>query len=337
VRGPTSSILTIEELGLLALFALAFANGANDAGKSVVTLEAPGPAGSPIKKRPLVWGGFFTGVGSVAAILISGRLLTVFTPQTLVQPQPSRPLDSTFVLAALAGATLWIIAATLARLPVSSTHAIVGALVIPAVYLYGTSAVQWSFLLIRIVLPLAGGPVAALIGVYFIDRMIRPKGPTPGKPPTRLTKLTHWATGAGTAFARGINDAPKMAALGAFFLLANPSESAWLPYSIIAVAVLLGSIFLGHRVVVTAIGKHASLDQVQRSKANAATALMVSAGALIGAPLSTTQVHQGSSAGVGGEKSVIRSSLRSMLLPWFVTLPGAGIFAIAVSYIVSLV
>ena len=330
-------IVSFEELGLAALFLLAFANGANDAGKSVVTLEEPGPVGSPAKRRPLVWGGFFTGIGSVAAILISGRLLTVFTPQTLIQPQPTRPLDSSFVLAALAGAMLWILAATLVRLPVSSTHAIVGALVIPTVYFYGTMAVQWSFLLIRIVLPLAGGPVAALVGVYIIDRLIRPKGTTPPKPPNRWTKLAHWASGAATAFARGINDAPKMAALGAFFIIANPSESVWLPYSIIAVAVLLGSIVLGHRVVVTAIGKHASLDQVQKSKANAATALVVSAGALIGAPLSTTQVHQGSSAGVGGEKSVIRSSLRSMLLPWFVTLPGAGIFAIAVSYLMALI
>ena len=330
-------IVSFEELGLAALFLLAFANGANDAGKSVVTLEAPGPAGAPIKKRPLVWGGFFTGVGSVAAILISGRLLRVFTPQTLVQPLPTRPLDSTFVLAALAGATVWILAATIVRLPVSSTHAIVGALVIPAVYLYGSSAVQWSYLLIRVVLPLAGGPVAALIGVYIIGRLVRPKGATTGKPPTRSTRLAHWATGAATAFARGINDAPKMAGLGAFFLLANPSESAWLPYSIIAVAVLLGSLVLGHRVVVTAIGKHATLDQVQKSKANAATALVVSAGALIGAPLSTTQVHQGSSAGVGGEKSVIRSSLRSMLLPWFVTLPGAGVVAIVMLYLVALV
>ena len=179
--------------------------------------------------------------------------------------------------------------------------------------------------------------MAALIGVYIIDRLVRPKGPAPAKPPTRSTRMAHWATGAATAFARGINDAPKMAALGAFFLLANPSESAWLPYSIIAVAVLLGSLVLGHRVVVTAIGKHATLDQVQKSKANAATALGVSAGALIGAPLSTTQVHQGSSAAVGGEKSVIRSSLRSMLLPWFVTLPGAGIVAIIMLYLVALI
>ena len=319
-------IVSIEELGLAALFVLAFANGANDAGKSVVTLESPGPTGAPTKRRPLVWGGFFTGVGSVAAILISGRLFSVFTPQSLLHSTP----QSEFVLAALGGATLWILAATLARLPVSSTHAIIGSLVILAVYLYGVAVVQWTFLAYRVVLPLAGGPIAALVGVYIIDRLTRKKGVVPGKPPSRLTRLAHWATGAASAFARGINDAPKMAALGAFFLLADPYESVWVPYSIIAVAVLLGSIVLGHRVVVTAIGKHASLDQVQKSKANAATALVVSAGALLGAPMSTTQVHQGSSAGVGGEKSAIRSSLRSMLLPWFVTLPGAGIFAVLV-------
>src|SRR3989442_13306433 len=99
-------------------------------------------------------------------------------------------------------------------------------------------------------------------------------------------RVAHWGSGAATAFARGINDAPKMAALGAFFLLANPSEAAWVPYSIVAVAVLLGSLVLGHRVVVTAIGRHAALDQVPKSDAGAATALVVSAGAILGAPTS---------------------------------------------------
>jgi len=146
-------------------------------------------------------------------------------------------------------------------------------------------------------------------------------------------RVAHWGSGAATAFARGINDAPKMAALGAFFLLANPSEAAWVPYSVVAVAVFFGSIALGHRVVVTAIGKHAPLDQVQKSKAGAATALVVSAGAFLGAPMSTTQVHEGSSAGIGGRRKVITSSLGRMLLPWVVTLPGAGILAIVVSYL----
>lgn len=321
-------ILTIEELGLVALFTLAFANGANDAGKSVASLEMPGPTGAP-RRKPLIWGGFFTGVGSVAAILISTRLFNVFTPQSIL----SSPPESTFVLAVLAGATLWILAATVARLPVSSTHAIIGAIVLQAVYFHGVSTVQWGFLLYRIVLPLGAGPIAALVGIYLLEKSTR-RTRAPGKQRPRLTQAAHWMSSAASAFARGINDAPKMAALGAFFLLTtNPSEATWLPYSIVALAVLLGSMVLGHRVAITAIGRHASLDQVQRSKAGAATALVVSAGAILGAPMSTTQVHEGSSAGVGGKASVIKSSLKSMLLPWFVTLPGAGIFAIIVFYI----
>ena len=328
--------MTIEELGLAALFALAFANGANDAGKSVASLMMPGPSGSPPKKRkPLIWGGIFTGIGSVSAILISGRLFTVFTPQSILHTTP----ESSFVLAALAGATLWILAATLLRLPVSSTHAIIGALVLLAVYLFGVSVVQWEFLLYRVALPLAGGPIAALVGIYIIDKVTRRTGVpgVPVKPRPRLASIEHWGSGAAVSYARGINDAPKMAALGAFFLLANPSEAAWVPYSIVAVAVLLGSLVLGHRVVVTAIGRHAALDQVQRSKAGAATALVVSAGAFLGAPMSTTQVHEGSNAGIGGRGNVIKSSLKSMLLPWLVTLPGAGILAIAVSYVVAVI
>ncbi len=326
-------MLPVEEIGLAALFTLAFANGANDAGKSVASLIMPGPSGSPPKRKALLWGGFFTGVGSVTAILISGRLFSVFTPQSFLRSAP----ESNFVLAVLGGATLWILAATFLRLPVSSTHAIVGAIVLLAVYLFGVSGVQWGFLLYRVALPLAAGPIGAMVAVYLLDRLTRrPARPAVlGKVRPRLTRIAHWGSGAATAYARGINDAPKMAALGAFFLLANPSEAVWLPYSVVAVAVFFGSLILGHRVAVTVMERHTALDQVQRSKAGAATALVVSAGVFLGAPLSTTQVHEGSSAGIGGLRSVVGSTLRGMLLAWMVTLPGAGIFAIAVSYLGS--
>lgn len=320
----------VEELGLAALFALAFANGANDAGKSVASLMVPGPPGRPGRK-PLLWGGLFSAVGSISAILISSRLFSVFTPQSLLRTTPG----STFVLAALAGAALWILGATLLRLPVSSTHAIIGAIVLLAVYLFGFSGVQWNFLFYRVVLPLAAGPIAAMIGVYFLDRLTRRAG-TPGQEKPKLARITHWGSAAATAYARGVNDAPKMAALGAFFLLANPAEAVWLPYSIVAVAVLLGTLVLGHRVAVTVMGKNASLDQVQRSKAGAATAVLVSAGAFFGAPLSTTQVHAGSTAGIHGHRSAVNSALKGMLLAWLVTLPGAGILAIAISYLGSI-
>src|SRR5437660_7711059 len=193
-----------------------------------------GPSGSPPKRRALLWGGFFTGVGSVTAILISGRLFSVFTPQSPLRPTP----ESTFVLAALGGATLWILAATFLRLPVSSTHAIVGAIVLLAVYLFGVSGVQWGFLLYRVVLPLAAGPIGAMVAIYILDRLTR-RPATPGKVRPRLTRIAHWGSGAATAYARGINDAPKMAALGAVFLLATPSEAAWLRVCPVAAAMSL--------------------------------------------------------------------------------------------------
>src|SRR5206468_8393152 len=142
-----------------------------------------------------------------------------------------------------------------------------------------------GFLVLQSRVAFGRGPIAALAAVYFLDRVTR-RTAAPGKERPRLMRVAHWGSGAATAFARGINDAPKMAALGSFFLLANPSEAAWVPYSVVAVAVFFGSLALGHRVVVTAIGKHAPLDQVQKSKAGAATALVVSAGAFLGAPMS---------------------------------------------------
>ncbi len=323
------ALIAVEELGLAILFLLAFANGANDVGKSVASLmDAPGPQGTGRRRGPLLWGGIFTGLGSVSAILISGRLFSVFTPQSILRTVPG----SFFILAALVGATLWILGATLLRIPVSSTHAIVGAIVFPAVYLFGVSGLDWNFLALRVLLPLAGGPLAAMIGVYLLERLTQ-RARTPGKERPRVAKASHWGAAGMTAYARGINDAPKMAALGAFFLITSTTNSTWVTYSIVTVAVVAGSLLLGHRVALELIGKDVPLEHNQRARAGIATAALVTAGAYFGAPMSTSQVHAGSKAGSHGHSEVIRSALRGMALAWLVTLPAAGLLAVATSYL----
>src|SRR3989454_11792448 len=193
-------------------------------------------------RRPLLWGGAFSSLGSVSAVLISGRLFSVFTPQSILRSS----FDSSFVLAVLVAATLWVLAATLVRLPVSTTHAILGAITLQGIFLFGVSSLAWDFLAIRILLPLAGGPLAALIGVYLFERLTkRPQGP--GKEKPKWVELAHWGSAAATAYARGANDAPKMAVLGGFFLVANSVESVWGPYSIVAVGVFFLFLVLGGR------------------------------------------------------------------------------------------
>jgi len=317
----------IEEAGLGVLFVLAFANGANDVGKSVASLMHLDPGGKT-SRSPLLWGGFFSALGSVSAVLVSGRLFSVFTPQSILRSS----FDSSFVLAVLVAAALWVLAATLVRLPVSTTHAILGAIVLQGIFLFGVSSLAWDFLVIRVLLPLAGGPLAALVGIYLFERLIRRPQVT-GKEKPRWAELSHWGSAAATAYARGVNDAPKMAVLGGFFLVANSVETVWVPYSIVALAVLVGSLVLGHRVALTLIGRAFPLDHGQRLRAGIATAALVSAGAYLGAPLSTTHVGAGASAGASGLRESMRSALRGMVLPWLVTLPAAGLLAIAVAVI----
>ncbi len=322
------ALFSIEELGLLVLFVLAFANGANDAGKSVASLMiSPGHV-----HRPLIWGGIFSGLGSAAALLISGRLFAVFTPQSLLKTAP----PPSFALAALVGATIWVLAATLLRVSVSTTHAILGSIIVQGVVLFGVSSLAWDFLALRVLLPLAGGPIAVLVVTYIFSRIFRRRrsqqAPASApKSPSRRTGIAHWGSSAASAFARGINDAPKMAAMGAFILLARP-YSSWLPYLIVTVAVVVGAQILGHRVAMAMVGRHAGLDQGQRTQAGAATAVLVSFGAIFGAPMSTTHVSEGAHAGIGGgQRSVVRAALRSMILAWLVTLPAAGFLAVLAS------
>src|SRR5438046_7052476 len=155
------------DLGLGVLFILAFGNGANDVGKSIVALMTD-PETSTFRPRysPLVWGGVFSGLGSVAAILISVRLFSAFTPQRFLQTAPG----SSFILAAIVGAATWILLATLLRIQVSTTHAIVGAIIVQAIFLFGSSGLEWSFLIWRILLPLAAGPFAARLGSFILSR-----------------------------------------------------------------------------------------------------------------------------------------------------------------------
>ncbi len=317
------------DIGLAVLFVLAFGNGANDVGKSIVALMTdPETATFRPRYSPLVWGGIFSGLGSVAAILISVRLFSAFTPQSFLQTAPG----SSFILAALAGAAAWILLATLLRIQVSTTHAIVGAIIVQAVYLLGASSLQWDFLIWRIFLPLAAGPFAALVGVYILSRLSRKREAEASEASSGRVGIADWGSAAGVAFARGINDAPKMAALGTFLLLGTPEDTLWLPYVVVGIAVIAGSLVWGDRVAKTLIG-HTPQHRGHRLKAHAATAVLVSAGAYFGDAFSTTHVSDGAAAGHHGKKGrqFLGSALRGMATAWMVTLPVAGFFAIVAS------
>lgn len=145
----------------LLLFVLAFANGANDSCKGVAALVGCGAA-KP--RAALLWATVTTALGALLSFWLAGGLLRSFSTGLFA---PGTPLDTPFFVAVLAGAAGWVLLATGTGLPVSTTHAITGALTGAGLVAFGDRAFQWSFLGAKFALPLALSPLASLLLVYL--------------------------------------------------------------------------------------------------------------------------------------------------------------------------
>ena len=108
---------------LFGLF-LAFANGANDNFKGVATLFGSGTAGY---RRALLWATVTTFAGSLAVVTLASGLVVAFSGKGLV---PDAVVGTpAFSLGVAAAAGLTVMLATRLGLPISTTHALTGALV----------------------------------------------------------------------------------------------------------------------------------------------------------------------------------------------------------------
>src|SRR5947209_4994334 len=109
---------------LLSVLFVAYANGANDNFKGVATLFGSGTAGY---RTALAWGTLTTFAGSVTAVLLSSQLVAKFSGKGLV---PDALIGSPHFVGAVAiSAAATVILATLFSFPISTTHALTGALV----------------------------------------------------------------------------------------------------------------------------------------------------------------------------------------------------------------
>ncbi|MGH9192806.1 MAG: inorganic phosphate transporter [Acidimicrobiales bacterium] len=93
--------------------------------------------------------------GSVVSVHLAAGLTKLFaTGIVTADPTPA------FALSVLVGATAWVALATVTRLPVSTTHALIGSLVGAGLVL-GPATIAWASLTTRVVVPLALSIVVA--------------------------------------------------------------------------------------------------------------------------------------------------------------------------------
>lgn len=140
--------------------------------------------------------------------------------------------------------------------------------------------------------------------------------------------VLHFLSSGATSFARGLNDAPKIAGL-LVVVGAGRVGPAWVLVAIAAVMSIGG--WLGARRVAQTVARDITpMNAGQGFAANLATAALVLSASHVGMPVSTTHVSCGALFGIGAvTREADLGTVRKILLAWVFTLPtAAGIAAL---------
>jgi inorganic phosphate transporter, PiT family len=313
----------------LVLVALAFdfLNGLHDAANSIATVVAtrllgPGQA-----------------VAFAAAFNFAAYFLTVAFPSlhkvadTIGQGLIDRDLVTPgVVFGALIGAMFWNVVTWLKGIPSSSSHALVGGLVGAGTAHAGLSGIQWSGLnktLIAIVLsPMLGMllSMAIMVGTSWLMRR------STARAAEGAFRVLHLMSSAAYSLSHGLNDAQKTMGIITVLLYSTGYLSGafevphWVAISCY-IAIALGTLTGGWRIIETMGSRITKLSQHQGFSASAGGSVMVFTASLLGIPVSTTHTITGCVIGAGTVRraSAVRWGVaRSVMVAWVITIPASA-------------
>lgn len=309
----------------IAVCCVAFTNGANANFKGVASLYG---SGTTTLRRALYWGTTTTFAGSIAALFLAEGMLKKFSGKGIV---PDSLVQSPDFLSAVAlGAALTSFLATRFGFPVSTTHALVGALLGAGLAGSG-SDVKFAALGKNFLYPLFFSPVVAVVFgsvTYLILKGVR----LAPDHRTRTLDVLHYLSTGAASFARGLNDTPKMAAL----LLIVPGLNAHWGILAVAVTIAVGGLLDADRVAETLGKKVTDMNPGQGFAASLVTASLVATASFHSLPVSTTHVSVGSLLGMGATTHQAKwRKVGEILFAWISTVPCGAILAAIAYWIVS--
>lgn len=144
-------------------FYIAWNIGANDVGNNMGTSVS---AGSVSRKKAIIIASIFEFLG---AFLVGGHVVKAIKGNILnFHLFEGHPMVFAYgMLAVVISAGLWITLATIFKMPISTTHAIIGSLLGFGLIAYGPAAIHWSFILIVtlswILSPIIGAIISFII------------------------------------------------------------------------------------------------------------------------------------------------------------------------------
>ncbi|MFO0875882.1 MAG: inorganic phosphate transporter [Gemmataceae bacterium] len=306
---------------ILAVGGVAFTNGANANFKGVSSLYG---SGTTSLRGAALWGTLTTLAGSLTALFLSGGMLAAFGGKGLVEEALAS--QSEYLAAVALGGAATSFLATRFGFPVSTTHALIGALL--GASLAGQGQVHLTALGKLFLLPLLLSPVLAAVAGALIYLLLRSVRLAPDHRTLSLD-VAHYLSAGAASFARGLNDTPKIAApLMGLALI----DTHWI-FLLVALTIAAGGIFDIRNVAETLGKKVTEMNPGQGLAACMVTAILVCTASLHAMPVSTTHVSVGSLTGMGAITGQAHwRTIGSVALAWICTLP-CGAFLAAIAYL----
>lgn len=312
---------------ILTALAFDFLNGMHDAANSIATVVATRLL------RPL------HAVAFAAFFNFAAYFLTIAFPslhkvaETIGSGLIAKDLITpAVVFGALIGAMFWNVVTWLKGIPSSSSHALVGGLIGAGIAHAGIGGVQWAGLnktLLFIVLsPLLGMVLSMLIMLVTSWAFAR----TSNRAAERSFRFLHLISSGTYSLSHGLNDAQKTMGIITVLLFSTGylhgkfAVPHWVAIACY-VAMGLGTLSGGWRIIETMGSRITKLSQHQGFSASAGGTITVFTASLLGIPVSTTHTITGSIIGAGTAKraSAVRWGVAgNVVVAWIITIPASA-------------
>lgn len=245
------------------------------------------------------------------------------------------------VLAALVSAIVWNLVTWLLGIPSSSSHALIGGFVGAAIAGYGLTVIHLEGI-VKVLLALFLSPIIGLAIGYLIMTSIFIIGSGLSPKVNEGFLKGQWITAITLGLSHGTNDAQKTMGiltmgLVAFGVLPTFQVPVWV-VAASAGAIALGTALGGWRLIRTMGAGFYRVRPAHAFSSQIASTIVILGAALLGGPVSTTQVISSSIVGVGAAERInmVRWGLAGqILLAWVLTIPATGLLGAGVFWIIA--
>ena len=324
---------------LLLAVAFDFVNGFHDTANACATVIH---SGAMKPRHAILMSGFLNFLGAATV----GTSVAMFITKIIPDGKASVVLITAVLLAGL----FWNVLTWWKKLPVSSTHCLIGSLVgagLAAGGLEGIKYHEFEKAIISLFLSPVVGFAIAFVMAWLLNKVVVGMG-------KKAEKALPWfqiASSAAVSYSHGSNDGQKTMGIMAMILAAAFAGHGYadatkhIPFEVVlvaAAAIGVGTMIGGGRIIET-VGKMSlkPIEPIHGCAAEATTALTVFGASTAGVPVSTTHVLNSAVVGgayaLHGSGAVDKKMIYTILKAWLLTLPVTAALGFGLYHVLNVI